>query len=192
MSDPYPYPNDTTTDLNNSQNQNIQAAIDAAEQAAKLAATYYAYNQQAELRKKQLERLGQRESDLSSYFNKELNTPYTETYEAKSILSSLDKQYNKSLDQVAGSTAKSGSTDEAKIGARGEMLDNYSGLLSQLAAKGTDRKERMGFLYNNQMNNIYNQMDALNMNQQQSWTNLISNMQNASGDYYNARGLGAF
>lgn len=169
-----------------------QAAIPLATLGAQGILNLLAQRGAARANQKQMELLNQREGDLSVYFGKELNTPFLQTEEAQAILSQINDNYKQSLDNMEANAITGGATAEAKTAAKGEMQDNHSRVLSQLAGYGTQRKDRLAGQYQGLLSDIYNKKFALGQQEGQSWMNYMGNINDAAGNMLYAWGEGGF
>lgn len=121
-----------------------------------------------------------RDFELKDLFNKEYNTNYLDTDEAKaSIRTSLDQM--KEMDENSKSSgAITGSTAEKNVATKDMMGKNFSGLVTNLSGQGTRRKEGIMSQYLNAKGN--NDMFNLNVlnNKAAQWNQLGQNAQQLS------------
>jgi len=125
--------------------------------------------------------LDKRQTKLDNWYNKEYNTNYLDTDEAKATMQILRNRLDEQQKASSQANAMRGASDEAALASvtEGQKVMADTGL--GLAAKGTERKDNIQTSYMNQDYNLAG-MKAQNMlNKSQNYSNLVSNAGNLMG-----------
>jgi hypothetical protein len=110
-----------------------------------------------------------------SEYNKDYNTNYLDTEEAKAAIRTMLEQFRQVNSDSKSSAAITGASAEKQVALQGEMGKAFSGSLTNLAGKGTARKEMIKDRYLNRKG----QLDSMVMNnmnnKSQNWDQFGSN-----------------
>ncbi len=101
------------------------------------------------------------------WWEQERGTDYLDTAEARSVLSTLRNDNKKQQQALSNDVTRSGLSDEAKVAMAGQLNENYSANVNQLAGMGTQYKNNLRREYQareDQYNNLLYQttMDKAN------------------------------
>jgi hypothetical protein len=129
---------------------------------------------------------------INGWYNKEYNTNYLDTDEAKSVLRQLMEQSKEISDDMDSSAAITGASAEKQVATKEKLNKNYAGAMSQLAGQGTRRKERIQSDYLNRMSAI-DQLKLQNLMQKsQNWNQFGQNVSGAAQGAMLMQGEGAY
>jgi len=137
-------------------------------------------------------RIGEQEKELQYWFDKEYNRNFFDTDQAKSVISTLRNQHKDTLRSVAGDSAVTGASNEAKIAATEKTQKGYSDALTKLAGYGTNLRDSLRREYITRKSGLENLQLANLQNKSQNWANFMNNAMNAGIGFAEASGAGAF
>lgn len=136
--------------------------------------------------------LEQRKTDLDAWFNNEFNQDYLNTAEGASTLSALKTSYNDMQKKTGQGNAVMGKSDESRIASSKELGQRYLQAISNLAGRGTYRKDMIQRQYAGRDDRLSDMFLNNQENQAQNWTNFSNNAMNAGIGFAGVEGSGAF
>jgi len=117
-------------------------------------------------------------SRLDNWYNKEYNTNYLDTEEAKAVIRQLLEQAKQANEDMASKSAVTGDSAEKQVAQKDKLNKNMAGAMTRMAGMGTQRKENVQNQYMNRLGQL-DQLKLQNLNQKsQNWNQFG---QNASG-----------
>ena len=143
---------------------------------ASLALSAYGASQSSKQNNKNQSLLNNRMKDLDSWYNKEYNTPITETESGQAALSKLREQMKSAVERNDQSAVRGGATAETKVAAQTELQKGYAGAINNMLGYETQRKDKINQQYQAQNNALLGTQMDLNSQQGQSWSNFGSNV----------------
>lgn len=146
----------------------------------------------AEANKETDEQLAGRRSKLDSWYNKEYNTNYLDTDEAKSALQVLQTQMKERQKAVSQGNAINGASDETRVATNDKLQRGYADAVTRLAGRGTQYKNAIRSQYMGYDYALGNQETQNLQNKSANWTNFMGNAANAAGGFIQADADGAF
>ena len=148
---------------------------------ASLALSAYGANESSKQNQKNQNLLSGRMKDLDSWYNKEYNTPITETESGQAALSKLREQMKTQIESNDQSAVRGGATAESKVATQSEMQKGYANAINNLMGYETQRKDNVNKQYQSMNNALLGTQMDLNTKQGESWSNFGSNV--ASTDW---------
>lgn len=113
-----------------------------------------AANKQAKLAQQQQARA---EAQLKSWYNSEMNTNILDRADTLSMLKRYRDAMEEQGEKYQTNAIKGGASEEAKIAYAQAANRGYADAISQIAAQGQQRKDRVSDVYMQGMMDIYNQ-----------------------------------
>ena len=113
-------------------------------------------------------------------YNKDYNTNYLDTEEAKAAIRAMYDQMNEINDDADSSSAITGASAEKGVAMKEKLNKNFTQGISQLSGQGTRRKDMIKGQYNSRMDNL----DMMKLQ------NMMQKSQNGSQFAQNASQLG--
>lgn len=80
---------------------------------------------------------------LDNWYNKESNTNYLDTEEAKAVLRRLQEEAKEISGDLESSAAVTGASAEKQVAMKDKLNKNYTGAATSLAGRGTQRKDNL-------------------------------------------------
>lgn len=90
----------------------------------------------------------------NAWYNKEYNTNYLDTTEAKAAIRGMLDQMKQTNENVSSSGAITGASAEKGVAIKGEQNKGFASALTQLAGMGTQRKQGIESMYKNREGQI--------------------------------------
>lgn len=132
----------------------------------------------AKANKTEAKNLSDRQNKLNAWYDKNYNTNYLDTDEAKSTLQLVRNRITENQQANSQANAMKGASDEKAVATATEGQKALADTALELNAKGTDRKNQIENTYMAQDFNLAG-LKASNLAQKsQSWANLASNAGN--------------
>lgn len=136
--------------------------------------------------------LKQRRSVLENWYDKEYNTDYLNTAEAKNAIQVLKNNMKTQMAKTDQGNVISGASDEAQVATADKSMRSYGDQVTRLAGYGTQYKDSIRREYQGLKMNLDN-LQAANLQQKsQNWNNFMNNAMNAGIGFAQADGMGAF
>lgn len=148
---------------------------------ASLALSAYGASQSANQNEKNQNLLNNRMRDLDAWYNKEYNTPITETESGQASLAKLREMMKKQIESNDQSAVRGGATAESKVATQSKMQEGYANAINNLMGYETQRKDNVNKQYQSMNNALLGTQMDLNSKQGESWENFGSNV--ASTDW---------
>jgi hypothetical protein len=112
---------------------------------------------------------------LDTWYNKEYNTNYLDTDEAKSVLRLLQNQAKEVSGDLESSAAITGASAEKQVAAKDKLNQNYTNAATRLSGYGTQRKDQIQREYMGRKNNL-DQMNLQSLaSKDQNWSQFGQN-----------------
>ncbi len=160
-------------------NSNIIAmSVGLALSAASLAGNIFGNIMSAKQNREIDDILAGRMNDLQARFDKDYNTQFFDTDQAKSVIQTLSNQHERSNKRIENAGAISGASAEAKVAQRAKSQEVFGDSLTKLAGYGTqykDMKERQFNRRDDTLQNFYLQHE---MRKADNWSNFMNNASN--------------
>lgn len=136
--------------------------------------------------------INKRQSELQTWYDREYNTNYLDTEEAKSTIQILRDQLKEQMKKVDQSNVIRGASDEARVATAERLNKGLGQNITQLAGYGTRYKDMIRREYQGLKQNLdILQLENL-QNKSQQWSNLSNNAMKAGVGFAEAAGKGAF
>jgi hypothetical protein len=136
--------------------------------------------------------LNKRQSDLDAWYNREYNTNYLDTAEAKSTMQLLREQMRDQMKKVDQNSAIRGASDEARVAMADKLQENVGQNMTRLAGYGTRRKDMISRDYQRQKSYL-DVLEAQDLQRKaDQWSNFMNNSMNLGIGAAKAAGKGAF
>ena len=143
---------------------------------ASLALSAYGSSQSSKTNQKNQDLLSNRMGDLDAWYNKEYNTPVTETTSGKAALSKLREQIKTANENNSQNAVRGGATAESKVATQTEGQKVYANAINNMLGYDTQRKDNINKQYQMQNNALLGTQMGLNKEQDNSWSNFGSNI----------------
>lgn len=157
-----------------------------------LAASAFASAKSAQANNAVDKQLDGRMSELEAWYQKEYNTPYLATEEAKSAITVLREQMKDQLKKQDQNNAIVGGSDERRVATAESMNKNLNNTVTRLAGYGTQYRDNARRSYMGYKGNLDNMKFGVMQQKAQNWSNLAGNAVNAFGGVVEADANGAF
>lgn len=113
---------------------------------------------------------------LENWYNKEYNTNYLDTEEAKSVLRLLFEQQKEQSEDLQNSAAITGASAEKQVAQKEKLNKNYTQAVTGMSGLGTRRKENIQNQYMGRKGQI-DQLTLQNLlNKSQNWNTFGQNV----------------
>jgi hypothetical protein len=155
-------------------------------------ASLYGSAKSAEANRAYDSQLRQRQSDLQTWYNKEYNTNYLDTPEAKSAIQLLRNDYREKMKKVSQNNAIKGASDESVVASADAGQKTIANAATRIAGYGTQRKDMIGREFRSRKDNLDNMQGANLQNKSAQWSNFMNNSMNMGIGAAQADGSGAF
>lgn len=143
-------------------------------------------------RRRRAERETNREiARLTEERDREINSNYLNRADSQAVLREVRDNNEEMMDVLAGTAAKSGISDEAKVAAATDMSKNTAKAVSQLSAVGQQHKDNVQNRYQQNVSALKNQKIA-NLYDTSGADNLVANLTQTAGQIAQLYGAGAF
>ena len=136
--------------------------------------------------------LNQQQKFNTDWFNKEYNTNYLDTTDAKSSLRNVMDQIRNRNEINTNTAAITGASDESQVANNQANNETYSGMVNNLASRGQDRKDNISNQYLQRKNALDQGQQQIGADSQQSWQNYMANAPNIGKAFGIADQMGAF
>jgi len=97
----------------------------------------------AKARKKEDALIQDRKSEVKADYAQEISKNPLESAESQSVITKALAQQDDIIEGMQSNAVSGGATQEAQIAAKGELNENFSGLLSGLSVEGSRRKDAL-------------------------------------------------
>jgi hypothetical protein len=141
---------------------------------------------------KQQKFLDKRRAELDDMFNKDYNTPYIQSEQAQSALSSLRNNIDKYQKRTLNRAAITGGSDESQVAANQGANETLASATSDIAGQGTAYKEGLRREKLSRDMSFDQEQNDLDASQRGKWINFMSNAANARTTALMADRIGAF
>lgn len=146
----------------------------------------------AQANKRMDNQLQRRQSELQSWYDKEYNTNYLDTAEAKGTLRVLSNNMKESMQKVDQGNAIQGASDEARVATADKAQRRYGDTVARIAGHGTQYKDAIRREYAGRKMNL-DALQAQNLQQKSAnWSNFANNALSAGVGFAEAGGSGSF
>jgi hypothetical protein len=136
--------------------------------------------------------LKQRQSALQSWYDKEYNTNYLDTTEARGSLQVLKNDLTERQKKVNQNNVIKGASDEVNVASGDQAQKVYANAVTRLAGYGTQRKDMIGREFRSRQEGLDNLQAANLQNKSAQWSNFMNNATNLGIGAAEADGMGAF
>lgn len=143
----------------------------------------------AKVAREQQEIIDRKQAENKSEYDLTANRSFLETAAAKDAVKAQKETLIDNQKQVAGRSAITGASDEAKVAANSAVQKNYSNAISRLAAAGTQYQDNQKRMYLGRKDSLDNQQMALNAQKAESASNLVANAADLVGTSVMTSGL---
>ena len=157
----------------------MSMSIPIAVAAISAAGSLFGQNRAAEEQKRREEALAQRQKETEDLYHTEQNQDYLDTTAARSALQRLNDFQKKAGDSIRMNSARTGGTAEAETAAETAVAGQTGQAIGQLAAIGTDFRNRSRDRYQSIKNSLDNQADAISAQKVASQGQFAGNIANA-------------
>lgn len=160
--------------------------------AISLASSGVGMAKSAQANKNADKQLAGRQSELDAWYNREYNTNYLDTDEAKSTIRLLKNQMREQMKKVDQNNAIRGASDEARVATADKLNTRLNDSVTKLAGYGTQYRDSMRREYHGLKGNLDNIQYQNLLGKSQNWSNFSNNAMSTFGTAMEANGAGAF
>lgn len=112
--------------------------------------SFIGMNQQAKKQRAYERWIKKQQGKLDAWYGKESNTDYIDTAEGQSQYQGLRRMLKENTNRVDNTLIKTGATAESNLAAKEQANETLADATSQMAAQGTQRKNYLTSVYQNQ------------------------------------------